>query len=109
MISKKIIAVFLFFLIALPSFSQDRSFSETAKQKFTLSGTITDAGSNETLIGVNISIPELKTGVTTNEYGFYSLTLPKGTYKIKITYLGYQTSLKLFLMFWFRLTVSSIV
>ncbi len=91
MISKKIIALFLFFLIALPSFSQDRSFSETAKQKFTLSGTITDAGSNETLIGVNISIPELKTGVTTNEYGFYSLTLPKGTYKIKITYLGYQT------------------
>jgi len=91
MISKKIIALFLFFLIALPSFSQDRSFSETAKQKFTLSGTITDAGSNETLIGVNISIPELKTGVTTNEYGFYSLTLPKGTYKIQIIYLGYQT------------------
>ena len=91
MISKKIIAVFLFFLIALASFSQDRSFSETAKQKFTLSGIITDASSNETLIGVNISIPELKTGVTTNEYGFYSLTLPKGTYKIKITYLGYQT------------------
>ena len=91
MISKKIVALFLFFLIALPSFSQDRSFSETAKQKFTLSGTITDAGSNETLIGVNISIPELKTGVTTNEYGFYSLTLLKGTYKIQITYLGYQT------------------
>ena len=91
MISKKIIALFLFFLIALPSFSQDRSFSETAKQKFTLSGIITDAGSNETLIGVNISIPELKTGVMTNEYGFYSLTLPRGTYKIQITYLGYQT------------------
>ena len=91
MISKKIVALFLFFLIALASFSQDRSFSETAKQKFTLSGTITDADSNETLIGVNISIPELKTGVTTNEYGFYSLTLPKGTYKIQITYLGYQT------------------
>ena len=91
MISKKIIALFLFFLIALPSFSQDRSFSETAKQKFTLSGIITDAGSNETLIGVNISIPKLKTGVMTNEYGFYSLTLPRGTYKIQITYLGYQT------------------
>jgi hypothetical protein len=91
MISKKIVALFLFFLIALPSFSQDKSFSETAKQKFTLSGIITDASSNETLIGVNISIPELKTGVTTNEYGFYSLTLPRGTYKIQITYLGYQT------------------
>lgn len=82
MISKKIVALFLFFSITLSSFSQD---------KFTLSGTISDANSNETLIGVNISIPELKTGVTTNEYGFYSITIPKGTYTIRITYLGYQT------------------
>ncbi|HSN49458.1 MAG TPA: TonB-dependent receptor, partial [Flavobacterium sp.] len=91
MISKKIVALFLFFSITLSSFSQDTSVSELAKQKFTLSGTITDANSNETLIGVNISVPESKTGVTTNEYGFYSLTLPKGTYKIQISYLGYQT------------------
>jgi CarboxypepD_reg-like domain/TonB dependent receptor/TonB-dependent Receptor Plug Domain len=91
MISKKIFALLLFFSITFLSFSQDTSVSELAKQKFTLSGTITDANSNETLIGVNISIPESKTGVTTNEYGFYSLTLPKGTYKIQITYLGYQT------------------
>jgi hypothetical protein len=38
------------------------------QEKFTLSGTIIDANSNETLIGVNVVIPELKTGVTTNEY-----------------------------------------
>lgn len=82
MISKKIVALFLFFLITLSSFSQD---------KFTFSGTVTDAKSNETLIGVNITIPELKTGITTNEYGFYSITLPKGIYKIQITYLGFQT------------------
>ena len=91
MISKKFFVVLLFFSITYASFSQDTSVSELAKQKFTLSGTITDANSNETLIGVNISIPELKTGVTTNEYGFYSLTLPKGIYKIQITYLSYQT------------------
>ena len=91
MISKKIATLILFFSIIFSSFSQDTSVSELAKQKFTLSGTITDANNNETLIGVNISIPELKTGVTTNEYGFYSLTLPKGIYKIQITYLGYQT------------------
>ena len=91
MISKKIIALFLFFLTTLASFSQDTNSGELPKQKFTISGTITDASSNETLIGVNISIPELKTGVTTNEYGFYSITLPKGNYKIQITYLGYQT------------------
>ncbi len=82
MISKKIFTLFLILLSNWLSFSQ---------QKFTLSGTITDANSNETLIGVNISILELKTGISTNEYGFYSLTLPKGIYKVRITSLGYQT------------------
>ncbi|WKL45650.1 TonB-dependent receptor [Flavobacterium sp. ZE23DGlu08] len=62
-----------------------------AQEKFTLSGTIIDANSNETLIGVNVVIPELKTGVTTNEYGFYSITVPQGKYTVQISYLGYQT------------------
>jgi hypothetical protein len=88
MISKKIGTFLLLFLTALNSFSQDR---ELTKQKITLSGIITDANSNETLIGVTILIPELKTGVATNEYGFYSITVPKGNYTIQITYLGYQT------------------
>lgn len=63
----------------------------TAQEKFTLNGSITDDQSNETLIGVNIIVPELQTGTVTNEYGFYSLTLPSGTYKIQISYLGYKT------------------
>jgi hypothetical protein len=46
------------------------------QEKFTLSGTII-ANSNETLIGVNVVIPELKTGVTTNEYGFTPLRYQK--------------------------------
>jgi hypothetical protein len=62
-----------------------------AQDKFTLSGTITDASSNETLIGVNIIFPELQTGTNTNEYGFYSISLPEGTYKVQISYLGYTT------------------
>lgn len=82
MISKKIVTLFLVLFTTLSSFSQE---------KFTLSGTITDANSNETLIGVTIVIPELKTGIPTNEYGFYSLTLPKGIYKVQISSLGYQT------------------
>ena len=67
------------------------SLSIFAQEKFTLSGTISDANSNETLIGVNVVVAELKTGVTTNEYGFYSITIPKGAYTIQISYLGYQT------------------
>ena len=60
-----------------------------AQERYTLSGTISEAGSNETLIGVSILVPELQTGATTNEYGFYSLTLPAGNYDIVIRYLGF--------------------
>ena len=66
-------------------------FCLLAQEKFTLSGTINDNSSNETLIGVNIIIPELQTGTVTNEYGFYSITLPSGTYDIQIRYLGYKS------------------
>ncbi|MEO8236240.1 MAG: TonB-dependent receptor [Flavobacterium sp.] len=72
-------------------FSQDNNNGSLANQKFTLSGTITDAKSNETLIGVNVYIPELKTGTTTNEYGFYSITIPKGNYTVQLSFISFQT------------------
>ncbi|PWK19471.1 TonB-dependent receptor [Xanthomarina spongicola] len=61
-----------------------------AQDKVTLSGIVSDTESNETLIGVNILFPELQTGATTNEYGFYSITIPKGNYNIVISYLGFK-------------------
>ena len=67
------------------------SVSLNAQEKFTLSGVISEEKSNETLIGVNIIFAETGTGTTTNEYGFYSITLPKGTYSVVISYLGYKT------------------
>ncbi|MGB0975273.1 MAG: TonB-dependent receptor [Flavobacteriaceae bacterium] len=67
------------------------SLQAIAQEKFTLSGVIDDTANNETLIGVNIIIPELQTGTTTNEYGFYSITLPKGNYNVQISYLGYTS------------------
>lgn len=79
MIKKIILLIVL--LTSIFSFSQD---------KFTLSGTIADLKTKETLIGVNVFILETKTGITTNEYGFYSITLPKGEYTISISYVGYQ-------------------
>ncbi|AWG26555.1 TonB-dependent receptor [Flavobacterium kingsejongi] len=62
-----------------------------SQEKYTLSGTISDGASNETLIGVNIYVPALKIGTTTNEYGFYSLTLPAGTHTVEISYMGFRT------------------
>lgn len=85
MIPKKICTLIVIFLTGFTTFSQE---------KFTLSGIISDTNSNETLIGVTILIPELKSGVTTNEYGFYSLTVPKGDYTLRIEYLGYETILE---------------
>lgn len=62
-----------------------------AQEKFTLSGTISDAASNETLIGASVYIPELETGTTTNEYGFYSISVPAGTYKVLVSYVSFGT------------------
>jgi len=62
-----------------------------SQEKFTLSGIITDQSSNETLIGANIIIPSLQTGTTSNEYGFYSITLDKGEYEFQISYLGFKS------------------
>ena len=88
------------------------SFSSFGQEKFTISGTITEKKSNETLIGVNILFPELNKGVVTNEYGFYSITLPKENYTLQISYVGYNTivkDIKLFenKKFNFQLTESS--
>ncbi|KRO79849.1 MAG: collagen-binding protein, partial [Polaribacter sp. BACL8 MAG-120531-bin13] len=60
-------------------------------QESTISGVVSEASSNETLIGVTIAVPSLGRGVITNEYGFYSLSLPLGTYEIQLSYLGFET------------------
>ncbi|WP_343486054.1 TonB-dependent receptor [Allomuricauda sp. d1] len=71
----------ILFLISLTTYAQ---------QKYTLSGVISEASSNEKLIGVTVAVPELRTGTTTNEYGFYSITLPEGDYEILVSYLGFS-------------------
>ncbi|MXN92377.1 TonB-dependent receptor [Flavobacterium sp. Sd200] len=63
--------------------------SALSQEKATLSGTIADKSNNETLIGVSIYIPEANVSLTTNSYGFYSVTLPKGDYTIIISYMGF--------------------
>jgi hypothetical protein len=66
-------------------------FNTYSQEKFTLSGTIANKVNNETLIGVNIVIPEAKASLVTNSYGFYSITLPKGEYTIIISYMGFDS------------------
>jgi hypothetical protein len=66
------------------------AFTAFSQEKVTLSGTIANKSNNETLIGVNIAIPEANFSATTNSYGFYSITLPKGEYTIIISYMGFN-------------------
>jgi hypothetical protein len=61
-----------------------------AQQRVTLNGYIKDADNGEELIGVTIYIPQLKAGTVTNDYGFYALTVPKGTYDVQFSFVGYQ-------------------
>ncbi|MBL4587701.1 MAG: carboxypeptidase-like regulatory domain-containing protein, partial [Flavobacteriales bacterium] len=64
------------------------SFSQ---EKFTISGTIKDGANGETMIGTNVFLEPLMKGTTTNLYGFFSLTIPKGDYTLKVSFLGYET------------------
>lgn len=61
-----------------------------SQEKYTISGYVKDAETGESLISAAVAIPGAKTGANTNAYGFYSITLPEGTYKIVTSYVGYS-------------------
>jgi len=57
-------------------------------QNFTISGLVKEKNTGEFAIGATIYIKELKKSVTVNNYGFYSITVPKGTYTLLCMYIG---------------------
>ncbi len=67
--------------------------AEEAGNKKTISGYIKDKENGEKLIGATVYIEELKTGTSSNLYGFYSISLQPGTYHLEYSYIGY-TSVK---------------
>ena len=62
----------------------------TAQEKFTLSGYVRDSLSGETLIGATVSVNGHGKSIVSNQFGFYSITMPRGTYPVLITFTGYQ-------------------
>ena len=78
---KKILTISIFYLLPFLAYCQN----------YTLSGYVKESASGETLIGANVYNNEKRSqGTATNSYGFYSLTLPKGKYKIVFSYTGFQ-------------------
>ena len=60
-----------------------------AQETYTLSGFIREELSSEDLIGANVVCENLNIGSTTDAYGFYSISLPEGTYSIRYSFIGY--------------------
>ena len=61
---------------------------------FTISGYVKAAGNGEAMIGATVSIKELATtGSVTNAYGFYSITIPEGTYTVTAQFIGYESKI----------------
>ncbi|TNF46993.1 MAG: TonB-dependent receptor [Bacteroidetes bacterium] len=63
----------------------------SAQEKFTLSGYITDARNGESLIGAKVVVPSISQGAVTNNYGFFSLTIPQGVYQVEFRATGLDT------------------
>lgn len=83
---KKNLSLFTFLLI-LQSFL-------IAQNRYSISGYVKDAQNGEDMFSVNVFVKELTKGTTTNIYGFYSMTLPEGSYEVSFSFLGYETLVK---------------
>ena len=71
-------------LFVLCSFVQGQ-----AQNNFTFNGYIKDSATGETIIGAGISFPSEGKGVTTNQYGYFSITLPEGEHTANISHVSF--------------------
>ena len=78
----RIYTILLLSLFTLTCFSQN---------SYTISGYVQDNESGENLIGVSIYDKATFKGTSTNQYGFYSLTLDEGMYEILYSFIGFKT------------------
>lgn len=65
-----------------------------SKDNITISGYLKDKESGESLIAANVFLYDQSMGTITNEYGFYSFTMPKGVQRLYYSYLGYKMDIK---------------
>lgn len=61
-----------------------------AQKRITISGYIRDKASGESLMGASVSIKGIAKGISSNQYGFYSISLPAGQYQMNVTNIGYD-------------------
>ncbi len=85
------LTIFLIYIIAFAALNTFDNRASTI-EKVTFTGRVTDKNTLEVLTGVNIYIPELKTGTVTNSGGEFILEdLPATPILCQVSYLGYKT------------------
>ncbi|WP_119080200.1 TonB-dependent receptor [Chitinophaga alhagiae] len=80
----------IFLLLSACFFSQPL----LAQQRFAVSGYVRDSTSGESLMGASIGIKGTSSGVQSNTYGFYAITLAPGTYTLVFSFIGYEAQEK---------------
>ena len=83
--SPKASCLFFFFsiLIIAPAIAQQGV-------KYSVHGTVKSAQTGETVISATLSVEGSGISTTSNEYGFYSLTLTPGNYTLLVSSAGMQ-------------------
>lgn len=71
-----------------------KPIKKSPKNTFTISGYVLDKFNGEKLIGASVYCLKNKVGTFTNDYGFFSLTLPMDSVYIEFRYVGYERSFK---------------
>ncbi len=75
------------------------SHTTFAQRTFTISGYVREKGSQEQLIGVNVYVPNSTFGTSSNNYGFYSITLPANdAATLVFSFVGYERIEKTFVL-----------
>ncbi|MCK8524271.1 TonB-dependent receptor [Aquimarina sp. D1M17] len=87
--TKQVLLAFWVLAISITNVFGQSSNQKT--KKHTISGYVKEVGSQEYLPMVSIYVPASKVGTTTNDYGFFSLTIPEGTHELIVSFIGYGT------------------
>jgi hypothetical protein len=87
----RLLYLFLFAFLLHPLFLKGSEHGSTLNSKVTISGYVKDNATGDVLAGVTVIETNLRIGASSNNSGFYSITIPSGNYEIQFSYIGYQT------------------
>ena len=76
--TKQLLILFVLFTVTL-----------FAQENYTISGIVKEAENGETTFGASVFLKGTTIGAVSNEYGFYSITAPKGNYTLVVSYIGF--------------------